>query len=200
MVFDTEVYSNTGGQASKATNIGAVAQFAASGKTTKKKSLAEIAMSYGYVYVAQVAMGANPAQTLKAIAEAEAYPGPSLVIGYAPCEMHSIKGGMTNCQAEMKKAVDCGYWNLFRFNPQLADEGKNPFILESKEPEDRGLPQVHDGRGSLLRTDPFVPGSCRGTVRAFRGRVYQALRSPEAPAGSVRSRGVRSRKTLAEIA
>ena len=135
MVFDTEVYSNTGGQASKATNIGAVAQFAASGKTTKKKSLAEIAMSYGYVYVAQVAMGANPAQTLKAIAEAEAYPGPSLVIGYAPCEMHSIKGGMTNCQAEMKKAVDCGYWNLFRFNPQLADEGKNPFILESKEPK-----------------------------------------------------------------
>ena len=103
MVFDTEVYSNTGGQASKATNIGAVAQFAASGKTTKKKSLAEIAMSYGYVYVAQVAMGANMAQTLKAIAEAEAYPGPSLVIGYAPCEMHSIKGGMTNCQTEMKK-------------------------------------------------------------------------------------------------
>ncbi len=126
MVFDTEVYSNTGGQASKATNIGAVAQFAASGKTTKKKSLAEIAMSYGYVYVAQIAMGANMNQTLKAIAEAEAYHGPSLIIGYAPCEMHSIKGGMTNCQAEMKKAVDCGYWNLFRFNPDLAKEGKNP--------------------------------------------------------------------------
>ena len=104
-------------------------------QTAKKKSLAEIAMSYGYVYVAKVAMGANMAQTLKAIAEAEAYPGPSLVIGYAPCEMHSIKGGMTNCQAEMKKAVDCGYWNLFRFNPQLAEEGKNPFILESKEPK-----------------------------------------------------------------
>ena len=136
MVFDTEVYSNTGGQASKATNIGAVAQFAASGKTTKKKSLAEIAMSYGYVYVAQVAMGANPAQTLKAIAEAEAYPGPSLVIGYAPCEMHSIKGGMTNCQSEMKKAVDCGYWNMFRFNPQLKAEGKNPFVLDSKEPKE----------------------------------------------------------------
>ena len=133
MVFDTEVYSNTGGQASKATNIGAVAQFAASGKTTKKKSLAEIAMSYGYVYVAQVAMGANPAQTLKAIAEAEAYPGPSLVIGYAPCEMHSIKGGMTNCQAEMKKAVECGYWNLFRFDPSK-ETGK--FQLDSKAPKD----------------------------------------------------------------
>ena len=134
MVFDTEVYSNTGGQASKATNIGAVAQFAASGKTTKKKSLAEIAMSYGYVYVAQIAMGANMNQTLKAIAEAEAYPGPSLIIGYAPCEMHSIKGGMTNCQTEMKRAVECGYWNLFRYNPTLKEQGKNPFTLDSKAP------------------------------------------------------------------
>ena len=133
-VFDTEVYSNTGGQASKATNVGAVAQFAAAGKTMPKKSLAEIAMSYGYVYVAQVAMGANPAQTLKAINEAESYHGPSLIIGYAPCEMHSIKGGMTNCQSEMKKAVECGYWNLFRFNPALKAEGKNPFTLDSKAP------------------------------------------------------------------
>ena len=130
-VFDTEVYSNTGGQASKASNIGQVAQFAAAGKEVKKKSLAEIAMSYGYVYVAQVAMGANPAQTIKAITEAEAYHGPSLVIGYAPCEMHSIKGGMMNCQKEMKKAVECGYWNLFRFNP--AAEGAK-FTLDSKEP------------------------------------------------------------------
>ncbi len=136
MVFDTEVYSNTGGQASKATNIGAVAQFAAAGKAIQKKSLAEIAMSYGYIYVAQVAMGANPQQTLKAIAEAEAYPGPSLVIGYAPCEMHSIKGGMKNCQSEMKKAVECGYWNMFRFNPALKAEGKNPFIIDSKEPKE----------------------------------------------------------------
>ena len=135
MVFDTEVYSNTGGQASKATNIGAVAQFAAVGKAIGKKSLAEIAMSYGYVYVAQVAMGANPQQTLKAIAEAEAYPGPSLIIGYAPCEMHSIKGGMVNCQKEMKKAVDCGYWNMFRYNPALKAEGKNPFTLDSKDPK-----------------------------------------------------------------
>ena len=129
-VFDTEVYSNTGGQASKASNIGQVAQFAAAGKETKSKSLAEIAMSYGYVYVAQVAMGANAAQTLKAIQEAEAYHGPSLIIGYAPCEMHSIKGGMQNCQKEMKKAVDCGYWNMFRFNP--AAEKK--FTLDSKAP------------------------------------------------------------------
>ncbi|WP_449134008.1 pyruvate:ferredoxin (flavodoxin) oxidoreductase [Senegalimassilia sp.] len=131
-VFDTEVYSNTGGQASKASNIGQVAQFAAAGKDIKKKSLAEIAMAYGYVYVAQVAMGAKPAQTLKAINEAEAYHGPSLIIAYSPCEMHSIKGGMANCQTEMKKAVDCGYWNLFRFNPEGA-AGKK-FTLDSKEP------------------------------------------------------------------
>ena len=129
-VFDTEVYSNTGGQASKASNLGQVAQFAAAGKAIKKKSLAEIAMTYGYVYVAQVAMGANPAQTIKAIAEAEAYNGPSLIIGYAPCEMHSIKGGMMNCQKEMKMAVDCGYWNLFRFNP----EAEQKFTLDSKAP------------------------------------------------------------------
>ena len=129
-VFDTEVYSNTGGQASKASNIGQVAQFAAAGKETKKKSLSEIAMSYGYIYVAQVAMGANPAQTIKAITEAEAYNGPSLIIGYSPCEIHSIKGGMINCQKEMKKAVECGYWNLFRFNP-AADK---KFTLDSKAP------------------------------------------------------------------
>ena len=132
MVFDTEVYSNTGGQASKASNIGQVAQFAAAGKAIAKKSLAEIAMSYGYIYVAQIAMGADMNQTLKALKEAEAYPGPSLVIGYAPCEMHSIKGGMVNCQKEMKKAVDCGYWDMFRYNPALKAEGKNPFSLDSK--------------------------------------------------------------------
>ena len=189
MVFDTEVYSNTGGQASKATNIGAVAQFAASGKTTKKKSLAEIAMSYGYVYVAQVAMGANPAQTLKAIAEAEAYPGPSLVIGYAPCEMHSIKGGMTNCQAEMKKAVDCGYWNLFRFNPQLAEEGKNPFILESKEPktEDYRKFMMNEARYSALtRAFPdraeglFERSEVESTKRYAHLKRLQDLYAPEA--------------------
>ncbi|WP_418988019.1 pyruvate:ferredoxin (flavodoxin) oxidoreductase [Agathobaculum sp.] len=189
MVFDTEVYSNTGGQASKATNIGAVAQFAASGKTTKKKSLAEIAMSYSYVYVAQVAMGANPAQTLKAIAEAEAYPGPSLVIGYAPCEMHSIKGGMTNCQAEMKKAVDCGYWNLFRFNPQLADEGKNPFILESKEPKTEDYRKFMMGEArysALTRAFPdraeglFERSEVESTKRYAHLKRLQDLYAPEA--------------------
>jgi len=129
-VFNTEVYSNTGGQASKASNIGQVAQFAAAGKEIKSKSLAEIAMTYGYVYVAQIAMGANKVQTLKAIAEAEAHKGPSLIIAYSPCEMHSIKGGMENCQKEMEKAVKCGYWNLFRFNP----DAEKPFTLDSKEP------------------------------------------------------------------
>ena len=134
MVFDTEVYSNTGGQASKASQIGQVAQFAAAGKAIGKKNLAEIAMSYGYVYVAQVAMGADMNQLLKALTEAEAYNGPSLIIGYAPCEMHGIKGTMANCQLEMKKAVEAGYWQMFRYNPALKAEGKNPFILDSKEP------------------------------------------------------------------
>ena len=134
MVFDTEVYSNTGGQASKASNIGQVAQFAAAGKAIGKKNLAEIAMSYGYVYVAQIAMGADMNQTLKALHEAEAYPGPSIVIGYAPCEMHGIKGTMQNCQLEMKRAVDAGYWQMFRYNPALKSEGKNPLTIDSKEP------------------------------------------------------------------
>ena len=132
MVFDTEVYSNTGGQASKASNLGQVAQFAAAGKATQKKNLAEIAMSYGYVYVAQIAMGADMNQTLKALREAEAYHGPSLVIGYAPCEMHGVKGGMQNCQLEMKKAVEAGYWHMFRFNP--AETGDKKFVIDSKEP------------------------------------------------------------------
>ena len=133
-VFDTEVYSNTGGQASKASQIGQGAQFAAAGKALKKKDLAAIAMSYGYVYVAQVAMGANQKQTLDAIVEAEAYNGPSIIIGYAPCEMHGVKGGMTNCQSEMKRAVECGYWQLFRFNPAKKEAGQNPFTLDCKDP------------------------------------------------------------------
>ncbi len=134
MVFDTEVYSNTGGQSSKATPTGAIAQFAAAGKEVKKKDLAAIAMSYGYVYVAQIAQGADYAQCVKAIAEAEAYPGPSLIIAYAPCINHGIKGGMKNAQTEEKNAVASGYWHLFRFDPRLAAEGKNPFQLDSKEP------------------------------------------------------------------
>ena len=134
MVFDTEVYSNTGGQASKASQIGQVAQFAAAGKAIGKKDLANIAMSYGYVYVAQIAMHADKNQAIKAIKEAEEYNGPSIIIGYAPCEMHGIKGGMANCLSEMKKAVDAGYWHLFRYNPALKAEGKNPFTLDSKAP------------------------------------------------------------------
>ncbi len=135
LVFDTEVYSNTGGQASKATPTGAIAQFAAGGKDVKKKDLAGIAMSYGYIYVAQIAQGADMNQMMKAFVEAEAYPGPSLIIAYAPCINHGVKGGLKNAQAEEKKAVESGYWHLFRFNPLLAEEGKNPFILDSKEPK-----------------------------------------------------------------
>ena len=135
IVLDTEVYSNTGGQASKSTPIGAVAKFAASGKRVRKKDLGMIAMSYGYVYVAQVAMGSNQAQYLKAIREAEAYPGPSLIIAYAPCINHGLRAGMGKTQEEERLAVECGYWSLFRYNPMLEDEGQNPFTLDSKEPD-----------------------------------------------------------------
>lgn len=135
LVVDTEVYSNTGGQSSKSTPAGAVAKFAASGKRVRKKDLGMMAMSYGYVYVAQVAMGANQAQYMKAIKEAEAYPGPSLIIAYAPCINHGLKASMGKSQAEEKKAVECGYWQLYRYNPLLEAEGKNPFQLDSKEPD-----------------------------------------------------------------
>ena len=134
LVFDTEVYSNTGGQSSKATPTGAVAQFAASGKRVKKKDLGMMAMSYGYVYVAQVAMGADKNQLVKALVEAEKYHGPSLIIAYAPCINHGLKGGMSGAQNEIKRAVEAGYWHMYRFNPELKAEGKNPFILDSKEP------------------------------------------------------------------
>jgi pyruvate-ferredoxin/flavodoxin oxidoreductase len=136
LVLDTEVYSNTGGQSSKATPTGAVAQFAAAGKETKKKDLAAIAMSYGYVYVAQVAMGADYHQTVKAISEAESYDGPSVVIAYSPCINHGIKGGLANAQAEIKRAVAAGYWHMFRYDPRLTLQGKNPFTLDSKEPSE----------------------------------------------------------------
>lgn len=134
IVFDTEVYSNTGGQSSKSTPTAAVAKFSASGKNIKKKDLGMMAMSYGYVYVAQIAMGADKAQTLKAILEAKAYPGPSLIIAYSPCVSHGIKGGMKNAQNQSKCAVQAGYWSLYRYNPLLKEEGKNPFTLDSKEP------------------------------------------------------------------
>ena len=135
LVFDTEIYSNTGGQSSKATPTGAVAKFAASGKRTKKKDLGMMAMSYGYVYVAQIAMGADKNQTIKAITEAANYDGPSLIIAYAPCISHGIKIGMANSQEEEKKAVECGYWNLYRYNPELKGSEKNPFTLDSKDPK-----------------------------------------------------------------
>ena len=154
MVFDTEVYSNTGGQASKATKTGATAQFAAGGKETKKKDLAGIAMSYGYVYVAQIAMGADYNQTVKAIVEAEAYPGPSLIIAYAPCINHGIKKGMSKAQTEEQLAVECGYWNNFRFNP--AAEGAK-FTLDSKEPKEEGYQEFLDGEvryNALKRANP----------------------------------------------
>ncbi len=135
LVLDTEVYSNTGGQSSKATPTGSVAKFAASGKRTTKKDLGMMAMSYGYVYVAQVAMGASQAQYFNALKEAEAYNGPSLIIAYAPCINHGLKNGMGATQREEKLAVECGYWHLYRYNPLLEAEGKNPFTLDSKEPD-----------------------------------------------------------------
>ena len=136
LVLDTEVYSNTGGQSSKSTPIGAIAQFAAAGKRITKKDLGLMQATYGYIYVAQVAMGADQAQCLKAFREAEAYPGPSLIIAYSPCINHGlkVKGGMGRSQAEEARAVECGYWHLWRFNPELAKEGKNPFTLDSKQP------------------------------------------------------------------
>ena len=135
LVLDTEVYSNTGGQSSKSTPVGAVAKFAASGKKIRKKDLGMIAATYGYVYVAQVAMGANQAQTLKALREAESYDGPSIVIAYSPCISHGLKSGMGKAQSEQKRAVECGYWHLYRFDPRLEAEGKNPMTLDSKEPD-----------------------------------------------------------------
>lgn len=155
-VFDTEVYSNTGGQASKSTPTGAIAQFAAGGKEVRKKNLAEIAMGYGYIYVAMVAMGADYNQCVKAIAEAEAYPGPSLIIGYAPCISHGIKGGMRVAMTQEKKAVQSGYWTLFRYNPLLAKEGKNPFTMDSKKPtlSYRDFIETEVRYNRLLRSNP----------------------------------------------
>ena len=153
MVFDTEVYSNTGGQASKSTQPGAIAQFAAAGKEVKKKDMASIAMSYGYVYVAQIAMGADYNQCVKAIAEAEAYPGPSLIIAYAPCINHGIKKGMSKAQTEEELAVKTGYWHLFRFNP----EAENKFSLDSKAPDYTGYDEFLNGEvryNSLKRANP----------------------------------------------
>ena len=177
MVFDTEMYSNTGGQASKASNIGEVCQFAAAGKEIGKKSLAEIAMSYGYVYVAQIALGANTAQAVKAIAEAEAYNGPSLIIGYAPCELHGIaKGGMNHCQDEMKKAVKAGYWNSVQLQPRLESRRKEPIHFDIQ----RGrwfLPGLLEQRGTLYTSDQAIPRESRKTVQRVRGSCKGSLRA-----------------------
>jgi pyruvate-ferredoxin/flavodoxin oxidoreductase len=157
LVLDTEVYSNTGGQASKSTPTGAVAKFAASGKKIRKKDLGAMIMNYGYVYVAQIAMGASQSQTLKAIREAEAYPGPSLIIAYSPCINHGLRLGMGKTQEEEKRAVEAGYWQLYRYNPVLEEEGKNPFQLDSKEPDWTRFQEFLDGEvrySSLKRTFP----------------------------------------------
>jgi pyruvate-ferredoxin/flavodoxin oxidoreductase len=157
LVLDTEVYSNTGGQSSKSTPTGAVAKFATSGKRIRKKDLGMMAMSYGYVYVAQVAMGANNQQLLKTLKEAEAYNGPSLIIAYAPCINHGLVKGMGKSQAEEKLAVECGYWQLYRFNPALSDQGQNPFTLDSKEPDWSKFQDFIKGEvrySSLLKTFP----------------------------------------------
>ena len=178
LVFDTEVYSNTGGQASKATPVGSIAQFAAAGKATKKKDLAAIAMSYGYVYVAQVAMGADYNQCIKAFVEAEKYNGPSLIICYAPCINHGIKGGLKGAQAEEKKAVESGYWNCFRYNPELAAEGKNPLTLDSKAPtasyRDFILNEVR--YNSLLRANPERAEKLFAKAEKFAAEKYEHLK------------------------
>ena len=177
MVFDTEVYSNTGGQSSKSTPTGAIAQFAAAGKAIKKKDLAAIAMSYGYVYVAQIAQGADYNQCLKAILEAESYHGPSIIIGYAPCINHGIAGGMSIAQSEEKKAVQAGYWHLFRYDPRRTCEGKNPFVLDSKEPtlnyEDFIMGEVR--YNSLARSNPERAKKLFDKAQADAKAKYQKL-------------------------
>jgi pyruvate-ferredoxin/flavodoxin oxidoreductase len=178
MVFDTEVYSNTGGQSSKATPTGSVAKFAASGKKTPKKDLGAIFMSYGYVYVASVAMGADMQQMMKAFSEAESYPGPSLIMAYSPCINHGIKRGMGKTQEESKLAVQSGYWPLYRYNPTLTDEGKNPFVLDSKEP-DGSLRQFIGGEvryASLKQTFPEEAEALDARLEVECMERYTALR------------------------
>nr|WP_287227815.1 thiamine pyrophosphate-dependent enzyme [Oscillibacter sp.] len=174
LVVDNELYANTGGQASKATPIGAVAQFAASGKKTPKKDLGMIAMNYGHIYVAQVSMGANPAHVVKALKEAEAHKGPSLVIAYAPCINHGIAKSMKVSQAEQKLAVECGYWPLFRYSPELAAEGRT--LPAGQQGPQRQAAGVHDGRGPVLRPDPHLPSDRRAALRRGGGAVRRPVR------------------------
>ncbi|MBP5558629.1 MAG: pyruvate:ferredoxin (flavodoxin) oxidoreductase, partial [Bacteroidales bacterium] len=181
LVLDTEVYSNTGGQSSKATPAGAIAKFAASGKKIRKKDLGMMAMSYGYVYVAQVAMGASPVQYMNAIKEAEAYDGPSLIIAYAPCINHGLKAGMGLSQKEEKLAVDCGYWHLYRYNPLLEEAGKNPFSLDSKEPDWTKFQDFLKGEvrfASLAKLYPDTAGELLAKTEEFakiRYNTYKKL-------------------------
>ena len=178
MLVDTEVYSNTGGQSSKATPIGAVAQFAASGRKFNKKDLGRLLMTYGHIYIAQVALGADPNQLIKAIKEAEAYNGPSIIIAYAPCINHGIKGGMGNAQHEMKRAVDCGYWHLYRYNPLLKEEGKNPFILDSKEPQQsfREYLMGETRYAALTRTFPDIAEELFAKAEEFAKKKYETYK------------------------
>ena len=178
MVFDTEVYSNTGGQSSKSSQAGSIAKFTAGGKTGAKKDLAQIAMAYGHVYVAQIAMGANPAQTIKAMKEAESYDGPSLIIAYAPCQAHGIKGGLANHQAEQKRAIDCGYFNLLRYDPRLEEQGKNPLQLDSKTPNFDGFKDYLLGENrfsQLLKVNPEhaeqLMAKCQADAQKRRARL-----------------------------
>ncbi len=175
MLVDTEVYSNTGGQSSKATPVGAVAQFAASGRKFNKKDLGRLLMTYGHIYVAQVALGADPNQLLKAVKEAEAYNGPAVIIAYSPCINHGIRGGMGNAQAEMKRAVDCGYWHLYRYNPMRAKEGKNPFILDSKEPKAsfREYLMGETRYAALVRTFPDIADELFAKAEEFADKKYK---------------------------
>ena len=177
LVLDTEVYSNTGGQSSKATPVGAIAKFAASGKRIRKKDLGMIATTYGYVYVAQIAMGADQAQCLKAIREAEAYPGPSIIIAYAPCINHGLKKGMGKAQAEEAAAVACGYWHLWRYNPALEAEGKNPFSLDSKEPKWEGFQDFLKGEvrfASVMKQYPAEAADLFQACEDMAKRRYQS--------------------------
>jgi len=178
LVFDTEVYSNTGGQASKATPIGAVAKFAASGKKVKKKDLGMMAVTYGYVYVAQIAMGASQRQTLKALLEAERYNGPSLVIAYSPCINHGIYAGMGCSQLREKQAVDAGYWHLYRYNPEIEKEGKNPFTLDSKEPTEsfREFLMGEVRYASLTKTFPEIAKDLFGKAEKQARAKYEKYR------------------------
>ena len=179
MLVDTEVYSNTGGQSSKATPVGAVAQFASAGRRSNKKDLGRLLMTYGHIYIAQVALGADPNQLMKAIKEAEAYDGPSIIIAYSPCINHGLSCGMGRAQEEMKRAVECGYWHLYRYNPELKKAGKNPFILDSKEPKAsfRDYLMGETRYAALTRTFPEIADELFSQAEHFAKEKYDIYRT-----------------------